>query len=973
VASALSSLGRSSWAGSLLAQLVGNQLSSQLVSDLVVTPDLLSEDAPLPISPTNLNYIAQLFVAPNATPSLTVAVLLAETTTFGSSGLEKTLLYKVLRHATLREAARAAAIKVGAANAPRLLDLELIGIRGAATAAIVATYAQLLTRTDFAVSGGKPLGDFMRGQPEFDQMRLALSTLRDTPTAELDRLFPETLDLASHRLDAWITALATSRLQSQRSGQLIGTEGSYPLSSGLGGYAMVENVRPASSNAPSGGFIQTPSMAHASAAAVLRNGYLSYRAEDPQKYAIDLSSERVRAARATLDEVRSGQPLGAVLGQRFERRLGDRNPGANQYRYALRRYFPLVAAKATALAPGESADTVAARNVVDGLRLFTAFNAGQIPFTTAPDLPNPNSTNPTVRQAYLDIAAEITALQDPIDAVADLVISESVYQLTRGNVGSAAGNLDALARGSSPPDPEISRSVRQGVGVTERIALVFPAGGQVDAPQFAPDWTTTLTPRATAEPLLDNWAGGLLGKPTQVSCAVRLKDAAGVITTVTVKLSDLSFDGAGAVKLRPLDVLSLARAAASANQGSLLDRYIAAAAVRGQGSRQVDQIDYTRQGTDRTFPEAMAIAYSIVDLLAGARALAPSDLAVPSETTARRDEVETEAKTSAQSVLDRATAAQGALVTIRQDLFGATAGGVRDPLEAAAAYIPFARPAAGADEAALSQSQGPILAEIDRRLAAFDAVPAPGTDAASIAAAATEKLRVLFGRELLPLPAFPPPADGEIDQSLGARHDLLGGDDPAPIAKFLQRAGQVQPGLGRWRMLSLALRASAAPQPRTDVAQLPFAAGERWAALPFAGAAQPRGRTAFTLFSYGTAAPAAASTEWRGVMLDEWMEIVPQPSEQTGVAFHFDYPIAEAGQSILIAVPSSAGANWSYDDILATLNETLDLAKIRAVDAERLELGQFLPTAYLAKTLHAATVSTGWGGLLRVLTTGASS
>jgi hypothetical protein len=174
-------------------------------------------------------------------------------------------------------------------------------------------------------------------------------------------------------------------------------------------------------------------------------------------------------------------------------------------------------------------------------------------------------------------------------------------------------------------------------------------------------------------------------------------------------------------------------------------------------------------------------------------------------------------------------------------------------------------------------------------------------------------------------------------------------------------------------MLSLALRASAAPQPRTDVAQLPFAAGERWAALPFAGAAQPRGRTAFTLFSYGTAAPAAASTEWRGVMLDEWMEIVPQPSEQTGVAFHFDYPIAEAGQSILIAVPSSAGANWSYDDILATLNETLDLAKIRAVDAERLELGQFLPTAYLAKTLHAATVSTGWGGLLRVLTTGASS
>ena len=39
--------------------------------------------------------------------------------------------------------------------------------------------------------------------------------------------------------------------------------------------------------------------------------------------AIDLSSERVRLATWLLDGVRQGQPLGALLGYRFERRLQE--------------------------------------------------------------------------------------------------------------------------------------------------------------------------------------------------------------------------------------------------------------------------------------------------------------------------------------------------------------------------------------------------------------------------------------------------------------------------------------------------------------------------------------------------------------------------------------------------------------------------------------------------------------------------
>jgi hypothetical protein len=981
VASSLNNIGRSSWAASLLMQLVGHHLSSQVVSDFVAPPEMVSEDARLSAFPGGVDYITPLAAQPFVPVAISVVDLLKETPTFG--GLETALFYKVLRHSVLREAALVAATKVTAADRPRLLDFELIGVKsivGGTTPAIVPTYGQLLTRTDFAVSGGLPLGDYVRRLSDFDQMRFALLNLANAPTAELDRLFSETLDLASHRLDAWITALATSRLTAQRALQ-IGTTNTppYPLASHLGGYAIVEDVRPSSATVPNGGFIQGPSMAHAAAGAILRNGHLTYRSEDPQKYAIDLSSERVRSARDTLEAVRSGQPLGAILGQRFERRLSDRNPAANKYRYALRRYFPLVAGKAVPLAPGESADVVAARNVVDGLKMWTAFNAGQIPFSTAPDLPSSTSPDPVVRKANSDIVAEINALAEPIDGIADLVVAESVYHLARGQIGSASGQMDALARGSSPPDPEMGRSVRGGIGVTERVALVFPAGGVVEQQQWSKAWTDALptptpplTPRAQAEPLLNAWAAGLLGSPAKVSCGVVLKDAAGTTQTKVVKLSELSFDSAGNVRLWPLDVLSLARAEATSNQGSLLERLIVSQALRNEPSRLVDHIDYAaQQAGDRTFPEIMALALALVELIAGARALAPTDLAVPGESQERRAEVEAEAKTSAGGLLQRATDAHTALLGLRDDLFNATAGGVRDALEAVATYVPSARPVARATEAQLAQAQDPILAEIARRLTAYAAVPDPDSaaDAATIIAAATERLRALFGRELLPLAAFPPPADDELNASLTAREDLLGGTDASPIAKFLQRAAQVQPGLGRWRTLNLYLGALRGPRARLDVAQLPFAAGERWAALPFAGASQPRGRVAFTLMSHETASP-SASLDWRGLVIDEWVDTVPQPFEDTGVSFHYDSPIAEAGQAILIAVPASTTAAWSYDEILATLNETMDLAKIRAVDAERLELGQFLPTAYMAKTLKGATVSTSWPGILRVLNTG---
>ena len=73
-------------------------------------------------------------------------------------------------------------------------------------------------------TGDRTVGEFLADPDRTDrggtealaEYRQALQQLVGLPTAELDRLFTETLDSCSHRVDAWLTALATRRLADLR-------------------------------------------------------------------------------------------------------------------------------------------------------------------------------------------------------------------------------------------------------------------------------------------------------------------------------------------------------------------------------------------------------------------------------------------------------------------------------------------------------------------------------------------------------------------------------------------------------------------------------------------------------------------------------------------------------------------------------------------------------------------------------------
>ena len=114
------------------------------------------------------------------------------------------------------------------------------------------------------------------------------------------------------------------------------------------------------------------------------------------------------------------------------------------------------------------------------------------------------------------------------------------------------------------------------------------------------------------------------------------------------------------------------------------------------------------------------------------------------------------------------------------------------------------------------------------------------------------------------------------------------------------------------------------------------------------------------LYTVALTVPFSKSAPQCGLLVDEWSEIIPEETLTTGVALHFDRPNSEAPQSLLLVTPSSFQGKWQWDDVLAALNETLDLAKRRVVEPAHIDAtpyARFLPATLMAVTRNQLSIS----------------
>ena len=810
---------------------------------------------------------------------------------------------------------------------------------------VLAKRAAHLAANDL-VAGVSAAPLFIRDLSSF---RASLAYLADRKVGELDWAFRTTLDAFSYRLDAWSTSLATRRMEQLRTQRSTGIH--------LGAFGWIENLK-LETQPDSLGYVHAPSLAQAATAAIMRSGHLANRERLAGAFNINLTSERTKRALGLIEGVANGQTPAVLLGYRFERGLRDALLG--KYILLYRKRYPLRRGNDTATEPAES---IAARDVVDGMALVTRWRESK-----------PEVLAGIAAGDQAKLTALLNDLSDTWDAVSDVLTAEGVYQVVQGNLeraGAATGVLDNQTR---PIDPQVTRTPRMGVSYAQRVAVVC------ESTQLPPQWSGigATDPRAVAEPRLNVWIATMLGDPGRFEFTAR------VVRGDVVDANVLGTNP-GKLGLSPLSLV-LATRVLPGEQGaqhSMLRERTAralAASVPNPDANTTVLIDERHPQPGKLgLAEFEAVAVVVRHLIEGARPLTRKDV------VALRDEIEEKSPNQGEQpgadladIEARAVAALNALQTYAGNLKSAPDAAtilarLREawPFDLREAQSGFDLgkegetivSAEGAEDLANRRTR--VLAQLDAKVGAAKALdpadPAQaGASHSQRVANARERIKLVFGRDFPALPRFTlGEYAGEVSASLADRNALLENDNLA-LAGWLPKLARVRDGADRLNAALSAREALVGIGQGEDfkVWQLPHRAGSRWAALPSAWKGQDPKKVVphvcFVAHAPGALATLAPNDVIAGFLCDEWQEFVPSTTQTTGISFHYDAPGARAPQSLVLAVPPQMNMeNWTFDTLLATVHEAFDLAKLRAVRPKDLTdgLGLFLPANYLPQNV----------------------
>ena len=600
-----------------------------------------------------------------------------------------------------------------------------------------------------------------------------------------------------------------------------------------------------------------------------------------------------------------------------------------------------------ALLLGQASTSTALTATVDGLALRQRYRSAlasqppvwdlaTIPLRASPSSTplDPEITLPAVGDTdYTPLIAVLDRLDDLVDAVADLITAEGVHHLVNGNPARSGAALDIAASGTVPDDLDVIRTPLTGYDITHRVLVLTPA-----AP--AATWRAAAAgAAATADPALDAWVSTLLPDPATVHLtATRLDPADG---TPGPPLA-LTADSLG---LGPLDWVRL-----SADPAELAARVARQARTRwaatlGPAASTGPVVLAAPEPPDpavTTLADLIAAAAAVRALLTTSRALAPADLAAAAQDAQPGND-------AAAAAMTRVSAVESLVAGILAGLAAAAAppaAGAKPPSADSVLTTLLAAAALGMAEAVPALDQGlPALdvltaqaqaahARLTARLSAGPVTAAPA-DPATTLARVRERAAALCGFSLPVLVPVPAPTDQKVIADLGPGSVRIPGAGPAPVRRWLYDHARVRP-------------ACAALVNAYDIAQslgTPAGLDVRATHLPATGDAvgwagdsdtPPPAVINVVAARQVGADPAQALT---GLAVDAWTQTIPDQQIHTGLAFHYDRPIATAPQALLVAIAPDITAGrqpgtWDLDTLLDTVTSAIALASDRARAAE---------------------------------------
>jgi hypothetical protein len=847
----------------------------------------------------------------------------------------------------------------------------------------------------------------------------SLST--EAENLDLDGLFRDSLDLCSHRLDAWISSFAAK--------QLIQNRAKNPRGIYLGAYGWVDELQLISDNPTSNGYIHAPSLHQAQTAAILHNGYLTYHSDSDNHnpFCLNLSSERVRHALSILEGIRQGQELNVLLGYQFERGLHEREMYLEQYIDNFRGGYPIP------ISVMNDVSDVKPRDVVDGKALALDWrncNGDLTQLVKVNELPSPGT------EQCFAIIEELNALINALDGVTDLLITESVYQTLSGNYERAAVALDAASGAGRPPEIESILTPSSGTSFSHRVCMLF------DISSLPPDGSG---PRSKAEPRLAAWFNTVLGDLSEIKSPIRyttvdenntqqdvvnintaskeelmclpeigdalaeriiaqreqkqqnndeyhilesLIDVNGIGDETVKKIKESRLATAGPSKpislsdlaIDALDVLYLSSTPPSGEESELDQRLAYILYKQGYSIDPQIHIHFDSSqdsNIQRNIVDAMELAGFVFRLLGKANPLRPESFTCvetadqAAYTSYNYQELYgrvISSKNDLNSLIEQ-LGAENISDDLLESLLKASRFGVLDSVPTTINTSENGNERK-TDNNINRLKKDRVVKEIKSRIEKCNTLIEKATASASsqiyndAISRLVEAMKALFGDSFIVLPELTFSGKDNFHNALLHQNEILMGKGEERIRLWLQQAAQTHPSVKRLDDVMMITDAWGAETPgkscmNLKVAQLPFDKDQPWLAL----SNDERNNIKWPkgVMSIVSLAPKNLNDmeQVAGLLIDQWSELIPAPCTTTGISFHYNSPNAQAPQCLLLAVPKPKiePGDWQIDDVLETVEDTFDLMKIRAVD---LDAFQQVGSIFPALFLPVDPYQPGW-------------
>ena len=747
-------------------------------------------------------------------------------------------------------------------------------------------------------------------------------------------------------------------------------------------------------------FMIAPSINHAITATVLRSAYVNSKKEgDDSRMCVNLSSIRVRQALRIMDGIRNGLSVGAILGAELERNLHEayktKGEELDRYIFPLREMFPLkvdIKSEQT----GDDASSYL-MSVINGDLLLNSFLDDYQSYREKPiaNYLTNSATAPDWFKTLLQgrpnehkniLARLIEQMADAFDALGDVILSEAVYRLVQGNRVAFSAWINNLQDGNFTNVPEVTEFPMHSAVIRHKVVQLLPAVyNENEAVLSIPD-----SPMAEAEPSLNQWVSTQLGDLERVRFIAAIQTKSKEAEEAGEYIIDLNEYSLGELGVSPLEYLYF-----SAHE-DLFKRYLEYRLRREHNLYEASiEIDFGARGGHWSedfvsFAEQKLLMENLRSLLASARALNASDFSstVRQEEPIDRegynvtelkerfvhlwthcrdynrdfdnfiqnyDDLNTDDNRDYPNVLN---------FIIRSFQLGILSAGsalAKDCFKALEDNQSYKKQKADIKKGLLSIKK--LLQEKINEAEKFW-IKFEENKSMHPVNSLVEAFQMLLSKDFKVFPQFVLDPVLKEDKEMivqqlkeGFSYDNVNG---MALENWLGEVAKVREPMRSLQGIRMITDWNGVESDSIHPLQFPFqqAKDSEWLGLEVTNENYVEDKESLVLFGL-TSSVDILGQSVSGIIVDQWMELIPYRHQEGAVVFNFDQPNAEAPQTILIAVPAeitmkagkkgqaAKAKNWTLDDLALTLNDTIIMAENRAVEPDHLfaykELAKILP------------------------------